>query len=112
PGVWRSTGTEMAKPLSCTKKITGSDSRHAALIASQNSPSLVAPSPVLVSVTASDAGSRYRFACAQPTAGSNCVPVADDGDAMCSLVELQCDGIWRPPDDGSDSAPTDCSSIS
>src|ERR1019366_6218468 len=102
----------MAKPLSWTRKITGRHSRHAAFTASQNSPSLEAPSPMLVSVTASDAGSKYRFACAQPTAGSNCVLVADDGDTMCSFTELQCEGIWRPPDDGSDSAPTDCSSIS
>ena len=53
PAVWRSTGTEIAKPLSSTRISSGSLSRHAALMHSQNSPSLVAPSPVQTSVTSS-----------------------------------------------------------
>src|SRR5579864_3913235 len=92
PGVSCSTGTEIAQPLSWIRKITGRLSRHAALIASQNSPSLVAPSPQLVIVTASEAGSSSLLPCAQPTAGSNCVPVADEGETMCSAGMLQCEG--------------------
>ena len=45
PGVWASTGTEIAYWLSVIRKRTGSASVAAVLIASQNSPSLVVPSP-------------------------------------------------------------------
>ena len=45
PAVWTSTGTEMAKSLSVIRNRTGARRRQAALSDSQNSPSLVAPSP-------------------------------------------------------------------
>ena len=45
PAVCTSTGTEIAYPLSSTQKITGSLPSAAVFSASQNSPSLVVPSP-------------------------------------------------------------------
>ncbi len=45
PEVCTSTGTEMAYPLSSMQKITGSRRLEAVFNASQNSPSLVVPSP-------------------------------------------------------------------
>jgi hypothetical protein len=45
PGVCASTGTEMAYLLSVIRKSTGARRRLAALSDSQNSPSLVDPSP-------------------------------------------------------------------
>ena len=53
PAVFTSTGTEMAYPLSSTRKTTGSLRLVAVLSASQNSPSLVVPSPVVQSTTSS-----------------------------------------------------------
>src|ERR671915_669422 len=86
PGVLTSTGTEMAYPLSSTRKTTGSLRLVAVLSASQNSPSLVVPSPVVQSTTSSPRISwslsgmpsivEYRsHASAQPTAWRNWVPV-------------------------------------
>jgi hypothetical protein len=46
PGVCTSTGTEMAYPLSWTTNRTGAIRVQAVLSDSQNSPSLVAPSPI------------------------------------------------------------------
>jgi|GEM_PF-5106036 len=60
PGVCTSTGTEIAYSLSSITNSTGSLPVEAVFIASQNSPSLVAPSPLQTSVTSSDFGSRYR----------------------------------------------------
>ena len=45
PAVCTSTGTEIAYSLSCTTKTTGSRRLAAVFSASQNSPSLVVPSP-------------------------------------------------------------------
>ncbi len=90
----------------------GRRSRHAAFIASQNSPSLVAPSPVQTSVISSALPPAYVFPCAHPTACTNCVPVGDDPVTIRSAGEDQCDGICRPPELGSRAAPTACSSIS
>ena len=67
---------------------------------SQNSPSLVAPSPVVTSVIASDSGSSRRHASAHPTACRNCVPVGEDPLTMFSGGDPQCEGIWRPPEAG------------
>src|SRR5690349_5437790 len=79
---------------------------------SQNSPSLVAPSPELTSVTSSVCSSRYREASAHPAACKYWVPVGDDALTMLNLLWLQCDGICRPPEAGSFAAPTAPSSIS
>ena len=112
PAVWHETGTEMAYPLSSTRKSTGRRLRQATLSDSQNSPSLVAPSPEATSVISSDAGARSRPASAQPTACRYCVPVGDDELTMLNFAWPQCEGIWRPPEEGSAAAPTACSSIS
>ena len=45
PAVWTSTGTEMAYLLSSIRKSMGSFRLQAVFSASQNSPSLVDPSP-------------------------------------------------------------------
>jgi hypothetical protein len=56
PAVLTSTGTEMAYLLSSTRKTTGSLRLQAEFIASQNSPSLVVPSPQVQSTTSSPTG--------------------------------------------------------
>ncbi len=115
PGVCVSVGVEIAKPLSSIRKMIGSFSRHDALIASQNSPEEVAPSPAQTSVASS---SSLSSACAslpawaQPTACRNCVPVAEEGETMFFSGNDQWVGIWRPPEAGSAPAPTACSNMS
>ena len=42
---------------------------------------------------------------------SHCMPAVEDRDTMLSLGKPQCDGICRPPEEGSSLAPTACSSI-
>src|SRR5277367_2543466 len=96
----------MAYPLSSIRNSTGSRPRQAWLMDSQNSPSLVAPSPELASTRLSPPGSSTRQASAHPTACTNWVPVADELLTICFAALAQCDGICRPPDDGSSAAPT------
>ncbi len=60
PAVCTSIGTEMAYLLSSTRKITGSFRLAAVLIASQNSPWLVVPSPAVTSTTSSSLNSSVR----------------------------------------------------
>src|SRR3954454_24447152 len=98
-------GTEMAYPLSPTRYTIGRRFRHAMFSDSQNSPSLVAPSPDVTSVTSWLEPSMNCAASAQPAACRNCVPVGDDELTMLNLRCPQCDGIWRPPDAGSSAAP-------
>lgn len=59
-------GTEMAKPLFCTRKTTGACQTAAKFSASWKSPSLVPPSPTMASATTSSP--LRRAACARPTA--------------------------------------------
>ena len=54
----------------------------------------------------------YRDASAQPTAGMHCDPVGLDWVTMLCARWPQCDGIWRPAEDGSAAEPTACSSTS
>jgi hypothetical protein len=104
-------------------KSTGKRRVHAVDRPSQNSPSLVVPSPsdtytissrskCIANPTFSPSSARYRPASAQPTACSTCVPVGLDCDTMCSGRCPQWLGIWRPPLAGSPAAPTASSSIS
>ena len=95
--------------MSSTRNSTGSCLVHAAFSASQNSPSLVEPSPSEVKTISSAwkrcvaigdvrrRGCRCTPASAAPTACSTCVAVALDPETMFSAVCPQCDGIWRPP---------------
>src|SRR5262245_58742877 len=96
---------------------TGRRKLQAVLRDSQNSPSLVVPSPAetyTISLCLNwDARSsislisEYRYpASAAPTACRNCGPVQEEREKMCSFGLLQCDGIWREPELGSSSAPT------
>src|SRR5690606_34036341 len=96
PGVFTSTGTEIAYPLSSIRKSTGSLRLHAVLSASQNSPSDVWPSPDVQSTISSSWNGSIRSriagtpaarqpASAQPTAWRNCVPVGEDVLTMRSL---------------------------
>ena len=120
PGVWTSTGTEMAYPLSSTTYTTGSRREHAVFNDSQNSPPLVEPSPSDTYDTSSawDAppasGCRWKNspASAPPTACRHCVVVALEGDTMCRAGELQWFGICRPPEVTSAAEPTAASSMS
>src|SRR5678815_3081350 len=109
PAVPTSTGTEMAYPLSSTRNTTGSLRLQALFIASQNSPSLVVPSPVEQKITSSSWKRRSRssmasfleyrsHASAQPTDCRNWVPVGLDALTILSALWPQCDGIWRPPE--------------
>ena len=86
---------------------------QALLSDSQNSPSLVVPSPVVTSTTSSPwkpsviSSSFARMdASALPTACRNCVPVGDEAETMFSSRLPQWLGIWRPPEFGSAAAPT------
>ena len=113
PAVLISTGTEIAYPLSSTTYTTGSARLHALLIDSQNSPSLVAPSPVETYTTSSSvkpsvmpSSFARSEASAMPTACRNCVPVGDDDETMLYARCPQWLGICRPPDAGSAAAPT------
>src|SRR5579872_5396387 len=91
PGVLTSTGTEIAYPLSSTRYTTGNLRLHAVLSDSQNSPSLVAPSPVETYTTSSVVSSSLprRYASAQPTACRNCVPVGEEDDVMLYALAPQ-----------------------
>src|SRR3954471_6802832 len=89
PAVITSTGTEIAYPLSSTRYTTGSLRFAAVLSDSQNSPSLVVPSPVETRTTSSfsnpsemPSSFARSDASAQPTPWRNCVPVGDDADTM------------------------------
>src|SRR3954470_2911079 len=117
PAVFTSTGTEMAYPLSSTRNTTGSLRLVAVLRASQNSPSLVVPSPVVQRTTSSDRANcslspipsiaeYLSQASAQPTAWRNWVPVGLEALTMFSALWPQCEGICRPPELGSAAAPT------
>src|SRR5207237_2141289 len=113
--------TEAAYPSYSMRKRIGSFRLLALFRASQNSPSLVVPSPaetytspslrVGLSGTASRCADRSH-ASAQPTACRNWVPVGLDWLTMCSALWHQWDGICRPPELGSSAAPTADSSIS
>src|SRR5665647_442537 len=92
---------------------TGSPRLHALEIDSQNSPSLVAPSPVETYTTSSSLNPSVRpssfariDASATPTACRNCVPVGDDDETMLCVLCPQWLGICRPPEAGSAAAPT------
>src|SRR5687767_2287920 len=120
PAVWYSAGQEMAYPLSSTTHTTGSCSVQIVFMNSQNSPSPVAPSPIDTYVTSScstcgggapRSGNRFD-ASALPAPCRHCMPVALDRFMMCSEGLLQCDGIMRPPEDGSSDEPTAERSIS
>src|SRR5688572_26025905 len=91
----------------------GSFRLHAMLSDSQNSPSLVVPSPVVTRTTSSflNPSDIFRLAAfftasAEPTAWRNCVPVGDDTDTMLMDFFPQWLGICRPPEFGSLAAPT------
>src|SRR3970040_1347717 len=86
---------------------------------SQNSPSLVVPSPADTYTISSAANSSdipsfraRQIASAQPTAWRNCVPVGEDDETTLSALWPQWLGIWRPPEFGSSAAPTAEYSIS
>ncbi len=123
PAVPTSTGTEMAYPLSSTRKTTGSFRFDAVFSASQNSPSEVCPSPVVQSTTSSSSNASIRSRIpstnearnapsAVPTDCRYWVPVGEDVDTIRRSRRPQCDGICRPPLAGSASAPTACSRCS
>src|SRR5206468_10266002 len=112
PAVWHSTGTEMAYPLSSIRNRSGSRCKQATLSDSQNSPSLVAPSPAVTSVTSSLSLPRYNDASAQPTACVNCVPVGEEPLTMWISWLAQCEATCRPPDAGSLAEATPCGTIS
>src|SRR5512143_4219090 len=91
PAVLTSTGTEIAYPLSSTRYTIGSLRLQALLSDSQNSPSLVVPSPVVQSTTSSFSNPSVSASClartiasAEPIAWRNCVPVGDEVDTMFS----------------------------
>src|SRR5512145_2844372 len=115
PAVFTSTGTEMAYLLSSMTNTTGRRRLQALLSASQNSPSLVVPSPEETNTTSSplkrDSRSgmslifEYRsHASAQPTAWRNWVPVGLEEETMFRSLWPQWEGIWRPPELGSSAA--------
>src|ERR1700741_1034670 len=104
---------------------------HATFSDSQNSPSLVAPSPAetytisslscranspsgafFACANAFGCASKYCVASAAPTACTNCVPVHELLLTTLYLGCPQCLGICRPPELGSSFAPTACSNIS
>jgi hypothetical protein len=92
---------------------------QAVLSDSQNSPSDVVPSPVETKTTSSSRNPSVMprsfarsDASAVPAAWRNWVPVGDDVETMLRSLCPQCDGICRPPDDGSLAAPTASYSIS
>ena len=97
---------------------------EAVFIASQNSPSLVVPSPAVTRTTSSPcalpascawslSSSLYlTTASAAPTAWRNWVPVGLLWETMLSFLWPQWLGICRPPELGSSSAATADRSIS
>ncbi len=87
PAVCTSMGTEMAYLLSSTRKRTGNFRLLALFNASQNSPSLVVPSPHEQYTRSSSTGfSARNHASAQPTAWRNWVPVGLDWLTMLSAL--------------------------
>src|SRR5687767_8897796 len=89
PAMPTSTGTQIAEPLSSTRDTTGSFRFVAVFNDSQNSPSLVVPSPVVTSTTSSfskpsviPSSLALITASAEPTACKNCVPVGEETDTM------------------------------
>ena len=105
----------MAYPLSWIRKRTGNRRSDALFSASQNSPSLVAPSPPLTSTIPSPFGApgspgirwrlKYLSAWATPTACRNCVPTQLEWTARPSERFEKCEGICLPPEEGSEAAP-------
>src|SRR6185436_12168263 len=86
--------------------------------ASQNSPSDVEPSPIVITVTSSapnpevfsridadDGSERNRPASAAPTPGRHSEPVGEDVVKMLRRREPQCDGICRPAEASPSFAP-------
>ena len=96
-------GTLIAYWLFSQKNTTGRRCTPAKFSASCQSPSLVAPSPNQVPVTASSP--RYFDAYAAPTACGICVAMGEECVMMRRRREPQCAGIWRPPVDGSSRLP-------
>ena len=94
-GIWLEVGTLMARPLSSTTKTTARRWVAAKLRASWKSPSLVAPSPMVTTVTASSP--RILEASAIPAAWMNWVATTDPVVMIWSLRQPKWAGIWRPP---------------
>src|SRR5258707_1413743 len=131
PAVCTSIGTEMAYPLSSTRYTIGNFFAHETFSDSQNSPSLVAPSPadtytisslsyfarlpsgaLFACASAFGCASKYCVASAAPIACTNCVPVHDDLLTILNFGWPQWLGICRPPELGSSFPPTACKNIS
>ncbi len=85
----------MAYWLCSQRKMTGALWMPAKFIASCVSPTLVAPSPNVTSVTSSFPWSFE--AQATPTACGSCVATGAEPETMRSRGSLKCDGMLRPP---------------
>src|SRR5262245_5759048 len=122
PGVLTSTGTEIAYPLSSTRKRTGSFRLQAEERPSQNSPSEVWPSRVETRPSSSfwkppRSASALIWLIRQPppaapTAWRHWPPVHEDLGIRSSRLDPQWDGICLPAEAGSSLAPTAWRNIS